>query len=877
MFVADPPVRSLDRLAALCLDRERWPESARMQHRSLGAIFGKLDRDENLEWLAGRPEVQTALAEVLGADPDAILSSLKPARGARPGRWVTWDAMPFARGLDLVEEDLFPGLPDEVLHPGGWEKLIWLAPNGAGRSLVGQWLEERGLARHLPSPSLPDELPAARPLLLELGSAEGLDGALPSSRLGTGVCVALPDSTGLDEGPLSAAGWKVVRSKPVRELVEPVAKWARERLATSSRVDVVALAGMLDEAAARGVVQSAGDVLGLVGLTDALGFNAFEFSALRALAREWFKRRVSEKLDRDAPGTGWMRRAGFDALVALCKRVATDARQPLFFPRSLEDWSDLMPAELRHGADLEWLKVALPRADPSLRATDLERASEKLPPGAFRILRTFERLGVLERTGGEELALRPHWLVRAAFEDALESLVAGPAFDWGEALLSPSMAPITAERILVRAREGGLVHEELVDPDVVGDPAYAAATEGALRATGVGVLLGTSPPGESLEALWDEQVRILLELPGALPLPRIDGLGSGATDHGAWLFDRGIWYLATLAVSELLGAHEGRPHPTLRPWQAKAPPGGLPAVLDCIAAALERAETPRELVGPALSLVGRLRALLGPLGKSGAAHRLERAAIVADEAALGVLAWESVVELGTDELALAALAPLCRSRKLDDFAFANAIWNAFAAAQLPLESAGVLLRPELARIVLQHAPGPALVRLAPLLANAPLPLPISEVQWGVLLGGDLAQAPLGLYGAAPASVLDAAVRAAVRDGRPEALETLWRRFPVALSSRVVAAFRAGSADAALSRLLEHAPAAATPELVTALEDVDALLRAPADALTALRRFLHTRVAQRAPGFRETYALFDAIERRCAPVRGAMARGFLADE
>jgi hypothetical protein len=863
MFASDPPVRSLDRLAAECLNSDRWPESGRMQPRSLGAIFGKLDRDENLEWLASRPEVQSALAEVLRADPEAIQSALQPDGGRRPGRWLSWEAMPYARGLDLLEEELFPGLPEELLRPGGWRRLIWMGPNGSGRSLVGSWLEARGLARHVVLPELRREAwvpelaraPGSLPVLLELGSTEGLD----LEALGSGVCVAVPDPAVLRE----SSDWKVVHSPPVSELVEPLASWACERLSANSRVDRKAMLEMLEDAAKRGVVRSAGDVLGLVGLADAFGFNAFEFSALRALAREWFKRRVGERLDRDAPGTAWMRRDGFDALVALCRRVATDARESLFFARSLEAWSALLPAELRQGADLDWLKVALPRADPNVRVADLERASEKLPPGAFRLLRAFERIGVLVRDGSDRLVLRPHWLVRAAFEDALEGLVTGPAFDWGEALLSPSMAGVTAVRILARARAGEILHEELVDPDAIGDPAYAAATEGAVRAIGVSVLLGAPAPSESLEALWDEQLRLVVELPGELPLPRIDAPGFPKRERGAWFFDRGIWYLSVLALSELLAAHEGRAHATLRPWQTTGPSAELSAVLDRLVVALERRETPRELVGPALSLVGRLRALLGPLGPGGAPHPLERAAMVAAEAKLGVLSWEALVTLRGDELSLAALSTLCRERKMDEAAFAGALWDAFLAAGMPLETADILLVPALAP-ALAHAPALALTRLVPLLSDAKAPLPLADEQWRVLLGGGPRRVPRGLFRQVPLSMLDGALRAAPES--PGAFAELWQRFSGQLEGRILAALAANDPDPVIPPLLEHAPASFAPVLVRALDEVDDVLRAPAATLGALRRFLHARVAERAVGFRDTYALLDEIERRCAPLR-----------
>src|SRR6187399_1244572 len=103
-------VRSFDELAKLCLKSTHWPAKSAMQHRSLGAILGRLDREEGMEWLAARPESQRALAEVLKVPKGSLLAALKPRKARAPERWVTWAAMPLARGLDLVEEPLFPGV-----------------------------------------------------------------------------------------------------------------------------------------------------------------------------------------------------------------------------------------------------------------------------------------------------------------------------------------------------------------------------------------------------------------------------------------------------------------------------------------------------------------------------------------------------------------------------------------------------------------------------------------------------------------------------------------------------------------------------------------------------------------------------------------------
>ncbi len=190
MEAAPHCVRSFDELAKLCLKSTDWPTEIQMQHRSLGAILGRLDRDEGIDCLTGRSTVQQVLAAVLGVPKGSLLLALRPRQTAQAERWLTWSSMPLARGLDLTEEELFPGIPAEVLHPARWDRLIWVAPSGAGRSLTGQWLKARGLAEHMTLPVLEGAtLPRARPLLVELGSARELS----SDLLGPGVCVAVPE------------------------------------------------------------------------------------------------------------------------------------------------------------------------------------------------------------------------------------------------------------------------------------------------------------------------------------------------------------------------------------------------------------------------------------------------------------------------------------------------------------------------------------------------------------------------------------------------------------------------------------------------------------------------------------------------------------
>jgi hypothetical protein len=852
-------IRSFDKLAKICLETADWPTSARMQHRSLGAILGRLDRGEGTDWLASRSEVQQTLATVLGVARTTLLLSSDPKQAGRTEQWITWQSMPYARGLDLTEERLFPGTPEVIFHPQRWDRLVWVAPNGAGRTLTRRWLAARGLATsRARSIANAESATGPRPLLVELGSAAELDGSL----LGAGVCFSVPEPW---EPPPGFGDCVVVRTPPIRELVEPLLSWAHARLSERSKLDPARFLRRLLAFIDAGFVESAGDVLGLVGIADAEGMAGLEQASLEGVAREWLKRRVRERLDPEAAEASFLRKSGFSGLVGVARHVAMHGDAPLFAPRALDDWTDLVPEDLRHGPDLEWLKTALPRADPNVRAAAIERASEKLPPGAFRIVRGLEHAGVLERDDEGLLALRPHWLARAALHDALGELVRGPAFDWGEALLSPLMAPATIERLVERALNRELPAEELVEPNASSDASYAAAIEGAVRALGAAELSRVHAGGDALEPLFDEQLRLAIELPDALIAPRIEHRPLAGRTGAFWL-TRGAWYLAVLALGEALEAHQGRKHPLLRPWVASSPPNELGALLDEVARALDRADAPPEVIGSAIALVTRLGAVLGPLAPNHARHRLERAATVADEAAVGVLAWSSVTALDGDRLALLGLTRLVTERRLEAGALAAQVFQAFEQASMPVAEVGVLFGPELAPLLLPHAPPSVLAALLRGLAALDDAPPFTATQWTALLKADPQAVPLALFRRLPEAVLEAAVDAACRAERKDALSVLWTRFPAPLTRLVGDTLANPSASARRGALLVAAPPRVAPAVLAALASVDELLRGPMANLEAVRLFLHAQIAARGPAFRDAYTLLDEIETHFEDVR-----------
>jgi hypothetical protein len=140
------------------------------------------------------------------------------------------------------------------------------------------------------------------------------------------------------------------------------------------------------------------------------------------------------------------------------------------------------------------------------------------------------------------------------------------------------------------------------------------------------------------------------------------------------------------------------------------------------------------------------------------------------------------------------------------------------------------------------------------------------------------EVPLALFEQAPPEREAEALLAATRALRADVVAGFWRRAPEALLEAVRRALEpsrpsdsaAALPSGALELWLATAPLDRTSAIAELLPSAPALLRIPAAHLLALRGFLHARIAARAPGLRAIYALFDELERRCAPLRNASA-------
>lgn len=864
MQQAPTPVRSLGDLSRSALRSAEWPSDTKMQPRSLAALFSKLDRDQELDWLGDRPGAQIALAKALGASLDDIRTRVQRRQEGASGHVLRLRSLPAARALSLLEEPLFPGIPEVVLDPAQFSGVFWVAPSGSGRTLAGRWLEAHGLARFIRAASWPaaePQLPAQGAVFVELEAPCAQ--SLPRLPDGLRCCIAGPAP------PPNADGFRLVHSPAPEHYLKALVDWVARRSPQDGRFEPAAvLEWLLGEPLERGIIDSPGAALGLCGLADELGPRAL-VEELPALVRRFAQRRFNQSLDPDSPQSTFFRKNGYGALAALVRRLLSEDTEAWDAPRPRERWLALVPEELQREADVEWLKMTLGTGPGALGAVELERAARKLPPGAFRVVRSFERAGLLE-PAGDLLKLGPRFLARTLLAEAVAELASASPIEWGTALVEGSAQREVESYVLEQVREtGGACLEALLETSNPESLSYVAALEHGFLAAGLALLEGVELARDLREGLFEDQLELMLELPRELPLPRVlRGAPSERAER------HGLWLLAALSLSEDLPARARR-HALLRPWREKQVEPRLGQLLDAIVPALGSARLGRAAALGAFALVGRLRASVGALVGVDTPHRLEQPTVIVEEVMHGVLSWPTLVDLGADSTGLVIAATRAAAITLDVpwAEVARAVWLAWDAAERPAEGAAFLLPesdPE--GLFWAHIPREL---LHPMLADArdkPMPFErLKEEPWAAIeqavLDGSL---PLttALVEHAPESILDSWLgQRGLELFGAQTLPALWTRVPQRLLALVALHLeRPSSAGAAeLGALLAQLPGAVLADAV-ALAETHQLVRLTEDALASVRRLLHRAVSAGGVLSRRAYPVLADLEQKLSTAR-----------
>jgi hypothetical protein len=887
MDVATPPIEGYGELARRALAHPEWPGDTQPRARSLAALFSKLDRRIELEWLNDREGAQRALALVLGCPVETVRRAVAPDVEDAPGR-VRFLDLPYARPFDLREEPLPPGIPELVRNPASWERVWWRAPSGSGRTLTGQWLRARGQARFISARRLEEvlgRLGVSGPLFVELEQLDTpeLLAQLPER----GVCVAAPY-------PAPATGWRAIESPPLVEVLPALLAWIEARVPSDGAFEAGAAEAWLAAPVSEGTLPTLGAVLGAAGLLDARGVREAQGKTLVELAEAFVNERLEGASVKGSAEAQWLRRHGFGALVKLAESALTAGTEPWERPRSVDEWIALVPAEIEKSVDSEWVRWSAARAggDASLRA--VERALRDAPPGAYRLVRALVDAHLLAERGPGRLSVAPEFLKYAALARARDGLVreASP-FAWGEALLRPHAAPSVLEALFARAAADDLgPFEQLAELDVPSHPALVVATEAALVCLGLRVLSGADVPSELLATLLSEQLALVFELPGGLPAPRLLAAPAGDVCPLAL---HGVWLLAVLAASEPLDdARLG--HPLLCPWRDERPADGLLPVLDAIHAAVARPEVAAHpWAVEAFALGGRLLEsspddeleahdeLEPDVGAS--PHPLARPARLVQALLAGEVPGEWLRGFGEHPLELRALQAACAVQRVSWPRMAHALWKSWQGsgcpgdAHLPFAPAGPYrdqLWPHLPPEVLSAA----WTRWVEDGTAWPFEC-FGSSQWSAfvdLFAERWRRAPQSPVWRAAFERMDLAHSSrAIDAGRllephPDAgaeplLASACRRYPGWLSAKLRDSVSRADASA-LRLLLAAAPRELTDEIVGVLSEELSRRSTQRAVMDVARAWLHGLLAARRADFRRSYALLSDLEQRLARARRA---------
>jgi hypothetical protein len=686
------------------------------------------------------------------------------------------------------------------------------------------------------------------PLFVELRDATPERVAAASALRGP-VCVASP----AEPDP----SWCVVTSPAPAEYLSKLGEWLSLRLPADGRFPTARVVEWLAQGPlSEGVIDGLDSALGWMGLVDRFGLAALSGKRAPAVAELYFRAQLAGTHGSKEANVAWLRQSGMMALGGIARRLLTLAPDDWDRPRTFEQWMDLVPEEYQKSVDVEWVKLALSDRK-SVRASDVDNATRRLPPGPFRVVQALSRAGFFAEGDGDRLVLSPRWFGLALTRHALGSLLNGSPAEWGEALLGAARAPEIAARLYERL-VGGEPLDQVLEFEDASDPAWVAALECAFRTSGLALLAGAEVSHETLEGLWDEQLGLVLTL-SRLPRPRIE-YGTGG-EHAA-LLTRGAWNLAALAISEQLPAGVGKQHATLRPWTATAhDTDPLGRLLDEALAAVLAAGPRCEWAVGAFALVDRLTHVVGHA--AGSVHPLAAPGRLVDEVDHDVLEWSSVEALANLPHATPALERVASARNIPWHRVAGAVWNAWTSAGCP-ELGGTLLDPHSAASSLYWSNVPTTeVGRAEEHATRDALSDFDGARWDALVAHWIDTASAMTARAAkwiPAEAFRSWLeRATPRDLSSETWSHLWERFATELGSKARTLIASGDIPAAIG-IFEGAPLERTPDLVELLSRGLDWQRQSPDVIEPVRETLHRRIAERAPAWRAAYDLVAGIEK-----------------
>ncbi len=746
--------KSLRALAQAMRKSALWPAG---DDRSPETVANKLrdaDKGKDVEWWTGtgRP-LLPALADAVQEDEENLDERLQREPSAPGGEGTAlWPfrMFPALRPIDLLNEDPFPGVPDEIVRSGGPKasRTWWMAPTGAGKTLVGRWLELRYGWTFLRAERWTDvDLPAQGRVFVELSSSADVSvetiEAIPQT---VKICVASPnppptkprDAGGTDRdggvassllraraeaGPeASPAGVHVVTLPPPHTWVAALVRWAAARVRHGGGFDVERVREMFRDEGLAALFETPGDLLGFLGMVDHVGLDWLRDTRRQAKdplwwIRVWLKAAL-ERPDRRRPAgiADLLGKRGPELLVQM---EVERLRRGLDPSLSEPEWIDLVPRERAPDVDRDRLLAVLDEGGSDA----LTQVRAMLAPDGASVVTGLKATGALAEADAGRLLLRPAWVANAITNAAIERLYDDAPDGLGSLLLFSSTSESALRRLIdeVRAGETGRVEACVAETGSL-SPERMASLDGAFRAVGLALAAGAEVPLALIRRTWDRQMAHVF--PRFTNWPAVPILTVAAQDHWHGATATSAWFAAAFSTSRALtdaGVDVGRS--ALNPWK------GLPedaSERDASAEALTNAASAFRADEDAEDDDEPLRLALYRLGgdlfdRLGVIRRQQSLLDLQGPDLLVALATGTKVEVNAQErqqllrlhFGLAALEDACRRRNADVEDVLAWCWPTWATenGQWPptawLRRAGSRVRPEDAERVWKAAPAAA--------------------------------------------------------------------------------------------------------------------------------------------------------------------------
>ena len=563
----------------------RWPAAAGdrpKNPRTIGNRLRELDQGKELTYWRKRPALVHALARELKVDDAELAPLLGDSAGAQVAAGLKFTAIGELRSLALDRENLFPGLPEEVLSPERWTRHWWRVPDRLTRDLVARWHELHQRAAVLRKPTWEDALPvlprSGRVLLVldaqteptrdELRSA-GMPRMVLAKRAepsldslhglhGLFLCVLAPSAAYADaQAAFGTDVWNVVDDRAPDEWLAHLAAWARDRARPGGGLRKKSAQELLSTRLSEYAGWFAGprEALELCALLDEIGCGPHDE---RTLARRYLESLWREHDETLGPRRAWLRAHGFSTLLALvCEAIFREGDAWLAgLPYS--SWEALVPGNAL-ASDVEEARALL-RLGPlteNLRAQVLAR----LEPGPRQFIDDLAAVGMLDRRVNGPLQVVPHWQAMCVRKAALEDMLSGPWDLWAARLAQPVFAAAAVSTLARALAAGDFARlDEVLTRATDREYAHLLALDTCVRAAGLARLRGAELPRERVAALWRAIGPILQPaLDGELPQP----LFFGADQQR--LLGHDVFVVACLSLTEVLTNEEAGAFAAL--WQ----------------------------------------------------------------------------------------------------------------------------------------------------------------------------------------------------------------------------------------------------------------------------------------------------------------------